>query len=110
MTYSSEARLVYEIQVALGADPRVRLFRNNVGQGKDAFGRFVKFGLVKGAADFVGIVKPRGRFLALECKSQHGRLTAEQVTFLAMINSFGGIGREIRTVTEACAAVDEAAL
>ncbi len=68
------------------------------------------FGLVTGAADLIGLVKPHGRFLALEVKSRTGRLTREQTQFLALVNRMGGVGRMVRSVSEAMGAVARAAL
>jgi len=68
------------------------------------------FGLIAGAADLIGLVKPWGRFLALEVKSKTGRASKEQTQFLALVNRMGGVGRLVRSVEEAMAAVEQAAL
>lgn len=105
----SEALILRQIQLALGSRPEVRLFRNSVGLARDSTtGQHLRFGLVAGASDLIGIVKPRGRFFALEVKSEKGRLRPEQQAFLDMINNMGGIGRVVRSVVEAEAALAEA--
>jgi hypothetical protein len=105
----TEAETLHAIQVDIGARPEVRIFRNNVGVARDpTSGQHLRFGLIAGASDLIGIVKPRGRFLALEVKSARGRLRPEQQAFLDMVNNMGGIGRVVRSVDEAIAAVDEA--
>lgn len=71
--------------------------------------RWTAFGLVKGAADLIGLVKPHGRFLALEVKSRTGRASKEQIQFLALVNRMGGVGGIVRSVEEALELVTRAA-
>jgi hypothetical protein len=52
--------------------------------------KFMSFGL-KGSADILGLL-PGGRFLAVECKAEHGRLSPEQRQFLAVVKALGGPG------------------
>jgi len=105
----TEAQLLHQIQLELGQDPRLRIFRNNVGQARDQVtGQHVRFGLATGASDLLGIVRPVGRWLALEVKSPAGRVRPEQLAFLAMVNEFGGVARVVRSVEEAKAALAEA--
>jgi hypothetical protein len=52
-------------------------------------GRFMRFGKV-GSADIVGIL-PGGRFLAVEVKTDKGRLSDEQAEFIADIRRLGGL-------------------
>jgi hypothetical protein len=73
--------------------------------------RYTKFGLCVGSSDIVGIVtsyqqRPSGVFLALEVKTAKGQPTAEQVMFLELVNRRGGVGRVVRSVPEARAAVE----
>jgi hypothetical protein len=51
--------------------------------------RWVHFGK-KGSADILGCL-PDGRFLAVETKAPHGRLSPEQSAFLEKIQGMGGI-------------------
>lgn len=98
------------ILIELGPREECRVFPNQVGHAVDpATGRHIPFGLVVGASDILGIVKPGGRFLALEVKTGDARPTKEQRAFLAMINAFGGVGRVVRSVDEALVALSEAA-
>jgi hypothetical protein len=53
-------------------------------------GKFMSFGL-KGSSDILGLL-PGGRFLAVECKAEHGRLSPEQRQFLADVKALGGPG------------------
>lgn len=63
-----EQQLSNEGALRVGSQPDVRLFRNNVGTLIDSRGIPVKFGLMPGSADHIGIVGPYGRFLSIEWK------------------------------------------
>jgi hypothetical protein len=68
-------------------------WRQNTGAGQyqDSSGqkRFVRFG-IPGVSDILGIL-PNGRFLAVECKSETGKLSDSQAEFLAEIKQRGGL-------------------
>jgi hypothetical protein len=107
----TEAEILRDILIALGARKDVRLFRNSVGLARDTrTGAHVRFGLALGASDLIGIVRtPRGGlFLALEVKSERGRVTEEQNRFLAVIGEMQGVARVVRSVAEALAVIEEA--
>lgn len=53
---------------------------------------------VRGVSDILGILD--GRFLAIEVKSEKGRLTDEQRVFLRRINDEGGVGIVGRSVKQ----------
>lgn len=98
----TEGQLQDAIRLALGRDPDLCLFRNNVGVLVDPHtNRRVRFGLCVGSADLVGIF--RGRFVCLEIKTPTGRQTDEQRRFEALITSKGGIYAVVRSVDEALA-------
>lgn len=107
---NAETLLVAEIRLALGKRTDVIMFRNSVGYDKE---KHVKFGLMKGSSDLIGLVKPSGRFIALEVKlpgwkkprNAHER---EQAEFIEMINSAGGFGGFVTSVEEANVMVDAA--
>lgn len=103
---SDESDLQREIMSAVTAAGG-RVFRNNTGMGwagqivadiQTGRGRVVSIGnprplhagLCRGSSDLVGWF--RGRFLAIECKTQRGRVSAEQQNFIDVVNSNGGIG------------------
>jgi hypothetical protein len=71
--------------------------------------QWVSYGLCKGSSDLVGILKPSGRFFALELKSKTGKTTDEQVLFLRLVNNMGGYGGVARSVEEALAHYHRAA-
>lgn len=64
------------------------LWRLKQGGGKVG-GRYMQFGLVKGASDIIGLTRA-GRFVAIECKTGKGVLSKEQKQFLNIVKSNGG--------------------
>lgn len=106
---AEHTKLVHDILKDLGAGPNGRVWQSKTGAGypPDQSNRLVFFGL-KGSSDIFGIMKPRGRFLALEAKTGKGAPTTDQRAFLAMVNAMGGIGRVVRSIEEARAAFAEA--
>jgi hypothetical protein len=108
---SAHNKLKHEILGELGARSDVRVFDNEVGRAFDPqTGAYIQFGLCRGSSDIIGIVSPSGRFLALEVKTGNAGASREQRNFLAMVNRMNGVGRIVRSVAEAQAAADEAAL
>jgi len=99
-------------RLALGRDPRVVLWRNNTGSALQDYGsaglKPLRYGLALGSSDLIGLVKPSGRFVALEVKSARGAVSKEQAIFLALVESMGGIARVVRSVDEALRAVEDA--
>lgn len=93
---------------ALGA----RIWRNNCGQLQDRQGRWVRYGVANpGGADLIGYlpvtVTPEmvGRelavFVAIEAKSDTGRLRPEQQQFLKVVQGHGGLVCVARSLTDA---------
>lgn len=78
------------------------LFKNPVGSGvvgrisQIKPGRFIvegqriKFGLHPGSADFVGFEESTGRFMSVEIKTEHDRLSAEQRKWNKIVRANGG--------------------
>lgn len=66
-------------------------------------GQWVSYGLCKGSSDLIGILKPSGRFFALELKNSKGKTTEEQELFIKLVNRMGGYAGVARTVDEALA-------
>jgi hypothetical protein len=77
------------------------IFRNNVGLVESKDGRKIRFGLCKGSSDLVGWIskeiapedvgKRVAVFMAVEVKQPSGKVTDEQVRFLASVRASGGI-------------------
>lgn len=102
----TESSLLYAVLSAWGAHPRLRLWRQNTGAAT-LNGRLVRFG-TPGAADIQGIIRPTGRFLAIECKSAAGKQREEQVKWQRMVEEHGGLyvlARGVEDVDEALAAI-----
>lgn len=77
-----------------------KVWRNNTGALKDKNGRLVRYGLCKGSSDIIGIA-PDGRFLAVEVKTDRGRVSDHQRTFLGVVSASGGRAGVARSVEEA---------
>tara|TARA_B100001248_G_scaffold239629_1_gene205017 strand:+ start:1402 stop:1761 length:360 start_codon:yes stop_codon:yes gene_type:complete len=73
---------------------RVSAWRNNTGtafyENKKGSRRRVSYGL-KGSSDYIGLIKPTGRFLGIEAKGDDGKQRKEQSQFADMITDYGGI-------------------
>jgi len=74
---------------------------NNISPSQMENGRrvFRRFGGLKGVADIIGIL-PGGQLLAIECKSEKGKLSSEQVDFGNRINAEGGLWFIARSVQD----------
>lgn len=103
-----EAEIQQQIRLALGSEPDLVLWRNTVGVGTQDDGRKQRFGLAIGSSDLVGILAPAGRWVALEVKSEKGRVRPEQKLFLELVRGRGGFAAVVRSVDEAKAALERA--
>ena len=104
--------------------PGVRVFRQNVGTGwagevtrlKDGSiliknPRPLRAGLCPGSSDLIGFVSREvtpemvgskvAIFLAIECKGERGRATAEQINFIERVKEAGGLAGIARTPDDA---------
>jgi hypothetical protein len=104
----SETEIMQQILLALGAHPACRIWRMNTGALPDQHGRLIRFG-VPGMADIIGLLRPSGRFLAIEVKTLTGRQSDQQRAFQRMVEAAGGIYILARSVDEAVEAVLRAA-
>lgn len=96
-----EIEIQDQIRLALGRNPDLVLFRNNIGVG-DVRGCKVRFGVGgPGGADIIGCY--RGRFVGVEIKTATGRQSPEQILFQNLIRAKGGIYVVLRSVEEALA-------
>ena len=107
----NESQIQDAIRLALGTEPGLVLWRNNVGTAEHWTERGVqrvRYGLAPGSADLVGLcitASGIGRFIALEIKTPTGRVAPEQVLWLALVRRTGGFAAVVRSVDEARAAV-----
>jgi VRR-NUC domain-containing protein len=55
---------------------------------------------IQGVADILGLL-PNGRFLAIECKSEKGKVSPHQELFISQINANGGCAFVAHSLEEA---------
>jgi hypothetical protein len=79
------------------------VWRNNTGALRDKTDRPVFFGK-PGSSDILGLL-PGGRFIAVECKSQKGKLSEKQKDFLEAVEHLGGLAIVARSVDDVINAV-----
>ena len=114
---NNETALMHKVLAAL-SEAGCLVFRSNTGtawQGQRVYqdagtvtlsnSRMITFGLCVGASDIIGIV--RGRFLAVEIKTDKGSATKEQLNFIDAVNAAGGIAGVVRSVEEALQLIRE---
>lgn len=103
-----ENELQQQIRLELGHEPDLVLWRNAMGVGVTESGTKQRFGLALGSSDLVGILAPSGRFVALEVKTDRGRVRDEQKLFLDLVRGRGGFAAIVRSVDDALAAIERA--
>jgi len=108
----SESVVLAKVHQALAATGRCVIWRNQTG-ALPAVGRGgrtypVRFGLGVGGADLVGLMRPSGRFLALEVKSARGQQTPEQRAWARAVQEAGGFYAVVRSAEEALEALEAA--
>jgi hypothetical protein len=91
---------VRAIRLRLGRRKDVVLWQNQNGVAAFESGAKVKYGLVKGASDLVGIIKPSGRWFTIEVKTGGGAASPEQSMFIALIRNMGGFSTVIHASGE----------
>jgi hypothetical protein len=78
------------------------VIRNNTGAfvatGENGKKRLIRFGF-PGSADIIAC-SPEGRFVAVECKSDSGRLTIAQQDFIRRVTDRNGIAVVARSVDD----------
>lgn len=95
----TESQIQDAIRLALGSHPALVLWRNNIGVAERR-GFTIRFGVGgPGGADLIGLF--RGRFVAIEVKTQAGRQTPEQKLFQQLVEKKGGIYVVLRSVEDA---------
>ena len=111
----TETDILRRTMLAVGRMAGIRVFRNNVGVAKFPDGGRVVYGLAPGSSDIVGwrvvMITPDrvgrniAQFLAIEVKTQTGRISAEQRNFLDAVTDAGGVSAVVRSPDEAVAVV-----
>jgi hypothetical protein len=107
----SETTLMRQIQIQLGLQDNVRLFRNNVGLLEDKKGNHVRYGLCIGSSDLIGwqsiTVTPEmvdtqvAVFAAIEVKTQKAWPTQAQQRFIEAGKKHGGKAGIARSIEDA---------
>lgn len=88
--------------------PEVFCWRNqNVGVWDPVKRIHRKNSTVKGISDILGITNT-GRLIALEVKSDQGRVSKDQQNFLDKIRAMGGIAGVVRNAEDAAKILDDA--
>ena len=114
---NAETTLQQQIRLAVGINPEVRIFRNQVGSLPDPrSGRLVTFGLARGSADLIGwrtitvtqaMVGTRlAIFTSIEVKTPTGRVSSFQQSWLEAVLAAGGIAIIARSVPDALQMVE----
>lgn len=102
-----ETPIMREIHDAIVSTGRALLWRNNTGVARFGDAR-VRYGLGNGGADLVGLLRPSGRFFALEVKTPATDLSTEQECWHRAVRAVGGFVACVRSVEEAMQALEEA--
>lgn len=89
---------------------RTRIYKNAVGTAKQG-DRVISFGLCKGSSDLIGFTEVKittemvgdtvAIFTAIEVKKYNGDPSPDQVKFIELVKSSGGIGGIAKTIDEA---------
>jgi hypothetical protein len=88
-------------EILLGTRHLCDWMRNNSGVA-DQHGRTVRYGCGgNGCADYLGVLRSSGRFVAMEIKSTNGRVSDDQTRFLARVRRSGGIAFVARCLQDA---------
>ena len=108
-----EQVLQQDIRAQLGRNPKLRIFRNNVGKAIPVgrgHKRPVDYGLCQGSSDLIGFraveVTPEmvgtvvAQFIAIEVKTPEGRVSEGQGTFLRMVEELGGLAMVARSLND----------
>ena len=77
--------------------PNVRLWKRVVGFD---FTKKIKYG-IPGEPDLQGIIAPNGRLLCIEVKTGSAKLNSDQIIYRKMIEKFGALYIEARSVDQA---------
>lgn len=117
----SEAEIQRNVLDLLAKHPRIAFaFRLNTASGfivsardwksllaggiaRAVMARFIRFAF-PGASDILGMLKG-GRFLAIECKTESGRASDEQLAFLAVVHRYGGLSFIARSIDDVLAQI-----
>lgn len=109
--YKKESNIQNNIRLVL-SEHGIPAFRNNIGAFTSEDGRFIEYGVGgAGGSDLICAVPVTitqdmvgckiAVFGAFEVKTEKGKATHKQLTFIRNIKSFGGIGGIVRSPDDA---------
>jgi hypothetical protein len=101
-----EGDILRQIMAYLKAN-RIYSWRQNTGGVPLGDGKGFRPAATRGVPDIIGIL-PGGRMLAIEVKSEKGRITPEQESFLDEINRNGGVAFVARSLDHVVSTLREA--
>lgn len=87
-------QLLDDIMLHVGSLPNIRIWPRSVGFDEL---RKIRYG-IPGESDLDGIIAPMGRRLHVEIKTGSGEMSEKQKKFREMIERFGGVYIEARSV------------
>lgn len=93
-----ETELMRQIRDAVSRSGLVTLWRNNCGVD---IKNGVRYGLGLGSADLVGFRHSDGKFVAIEIKTDAGRVSPQQRAWLEFVRGHGCLAGVARTIDEA---------
>ena len=100
-----QAAIIAAIHLLYKRNKLVRWARNNVGGWKDRQGTYVAYGLGVGSPDLILCV--RGRFVALEVKTEAGKLSDDQEAWHRDWAESGAVVEVVRSPAEAVAVINK---
>jgi hypothetical protein len=98
-----EFEILNAVLVALSALPGCMVWRENSGVGRTQSGAYLRAG-VAGIADIMGVY--HGRAIAIECKTERGKQSRQQMRFQVAFSQAGGLYAVVRSADEALAMVE----
>lgn len=101
----TEAVIKAQARAAINAIPGCRVWNNPVG-AVEKDGYHVKFGLAVGSADLIACCW--GRFVSIEMKAPGKKPRPDQLAWIELVESFGGIADWADSVEKAVAIVERA--
>lgn len=99
--------LVNQILLAIGAHPRVRVWRIEAKQARTPYGTPF-MAVPEGTPDIEGVISPSGRLLAIEVKTGRAVASEQQRRRLTMYRAFGAVAGIARSVDSVVSAVEAA--
>jgi hypothetical protein len=101
-----EFEILNAVMVAVSSLPSCMIWRENSGVGRTSSGAYLRAG-TPGIADIMGVC--RGRAIALECKTERGKQSRQQMRFQVAFEKAGGLYAVVRSADEALTVLESIA-